>query len=242
MIDHARQNVLERYIAEPSIENRNALVSSYRYLCKRGARKFFRGTVERSDLEQVAAIGLIKATSRYDGNYDTPFEAYAWLMIVGELMHFVRDHERIVRVPRHLRALERRFRAAYDKLSCSLQREPSHAELAGELGITLADFDELRALRVQRLIDDDGVDPSANGRDPEFRGHAITVDEGDIASRMSLAAALRQLSDRERRIVAEIFFRQSTQAEVGKQLGISQRQVSRVLARTLQRLAKLIAA
>ena len=242
MIADHRLEALKRYISERSIENRNAVVAAHRYLCRRGARKFFRGTVERTDLEQVAAIGLIKACSRYDGSYETPFEAYAWLMIVGELMHFVRDHERLVRVPRQVRTLERRFRAAYDKLSCSLQREPSQKEIAVELGVAISDLDELRMLRTQRLAEDDGGDFTRVTREHEGRISAMIHKEDDVEDRLALAAALRQLSERERRIVGGIFFHQCTQAEVGKQLGISQRQVSRVLARTLQRLAKLIAA
>ena len=69
----------------------DGLVASFHHLCKRGAHKFWRSGLERNDLEQVAAIGLIKAARRYDPTMPTPFEAYAWLMIVGELMHHVRD-------------------------------------------------------------------------------------------------------------------------------------------------------
>ena len=56
--------------------NRNALVDAHWYLCRRGARKFYRGSVDRCDLEQVAAIGLIKACDRYDPSVATPFEAH----------------------------------------------------------------------------------------------------------------------------------------------------------------------
>ena len=52
--------------------------------------------LDRADLEQVAAIGLIKAVDRYDCAQAAPFEAYAWLLVLGELMHYVRDSERFV--------------------------------------------------------------------------------------------------------------------------------------------------
>jgi RNA polymerase sigma factor (sigma-70 family) len=50
--------------------------------------------VERGDLEQVAAIALIKAFDRYDESLRTPFEAYAWISIVGELMNYLRARKR----------------------------------------------------------------------------------------------------------------------------------------------------
>jgi RNA polymerase sigma factor (sigma-70 family) len=73
---------------------RERMIVAYHYLCKRGARKFLRPDVERGDLEQVAAIALIKACDRYDGSLPTPFEAYAWISIVGEIMNHLRAHKR----------------------------------------------------------------------------------------------------------------------------------------------------
>jgi RNA polymerase sigma factor (sigma-70 family) len=74
--------------------DREQMILSYHYLCKRGARKFLRSDVERGDLEQVAAIALIKACDRYDDSLPTPFEAFAWISIVGELMNHLRSRKR----------------------------------------------------------------------------------------------------------------------------------------------------
>jgi len=240
MTDDARQGLLNQYLAARTLENRNAVVAAHRYLCRRGARKFFRGTVERADLEQIAAIGLIKACERYNRDYQTPFEAYAWLMIVGELMHFVRDHEHVIRIPRQLRSLERRYRDACERLTARLNREPSARELASELGTAIETIDEIRILRAHKLADDEDEHAATSG------SYTISFlpTEGmvDVDDHITLANALRQLNDRERHILRQIFFRRFTQAEVGRELGISQRQVSRVLTRTLQRLASMIAA
>ena len=242
MKNEFREAVLRQYVADPTIENRNAVVDAHHYLCRRGARKFYRGLVERADLEQVAAVGLIKAANRYSSEYETPFEAYAWLMVVGELMHFVRDHEQVVRVPRRLRSLEARYRDARERLTMGLNREPTPLELASTLGVDVETIDELRNLRNQRLIDDDD-DDTAFRTGERHRPVTIGVDDTcGVDERLALDTALQRLSERERQIVREIFFRRSTQAEVGRRLGISQRQVSRVLTRTLQRLAQFIAA
>ena len=88
---------------------RERLVAEYRYLCRRAARRFMRRGLDRADLEQVGAIGLLKAVDRYDPAHRAPFEAYAWLLIAGELMHYVRDCERVLRAPRGVRELARRW-------------------------------------------------------------------------------------------------------------------------------------
>jgi RNA polymerase sigma factor (sigma-70 family) len=77
--------------------DRERMILTYRYLCERGARKFLRPGLERGDLEQVAAIGLIKAYDRYNDSLPTPFEAYAWITITGELMNHLRSHTRAAR-------------------------------------------------------------------------------------------------------------------------------------------------
>ena len=69
-----RQNAIDRYLTERSRANRDAVVAQHMYLCKRGARKFRRADSDPADLEQVAAIGLLKATEAYRSERLTPFE------------------------------------------------------------------------------------------------------------------------------------------------------------------------
>ncbi len=135
----------------PFDSDRERTIHQYRYLCVRGARKFMRDGVDRRDLEQVAAIGLIKATDRFDPKIGTPFEAYAWMLVLGELMHYVRDSERVVRAPRRVRELERRCGAAERELWTKLGREPKPPELATHLGVGEDDFREMMRYREEGL-------------------------------------------------------------------------------------------
>ena len=242
MTSEGRQRAVERYVANPSVRNRNEVIAAHHYLCRRGARKFFRRTVDRADLEQVAVIGLIKASQRYNRQYETPFEAYAWLIIVGELMHFVRDYERVVRIPRNLRALERRYAKTYESLTIRLEREPRACELAAEMGVSAAVIDQVRALRAPDVPSVEDEDEGHERPCEAAKPVAFSLDGLSVEDRLSLSSALTRLSRRELRIVKEIFFYQRTQSEVGRALGISQRQVSRVLTRTLQRLARMLEA
>jgi RNA polymerase sigma-B factor len=128
----------------------DALFEAHRYLCRRGARRFVRGGLDRTDLEQVAAIGLLKACRRYDAQMQTPFEAFAWLLILGELMHHVRDFEHLVRPPRWVRTLEPRYAAALERLQQRLHREPNDAEMADELNVATPVVTALRGAQLSR--------------------------------------------------------------------------------------------
>ncbi len=225
MIGTDQDLALQRYLAEPTIERRNELVSAYQYLCSRGARKFYRETVERSDLSQVAVIGLIKAAERYRAELGTPFEAYAWLMIVGELMHYVRDYETIVRVPRWMRSFDRSYREAHSVLWQRHAREPSACELAEEIGTTAALVDEFRRMR-------NGAHQSLEDAHGIGCGDALSLED-----RLALELAILELQDRERLVVAAVFMHGLTQREIGQRLGVSQRHVSRILNAAMKKMA-----
>lgn len=196
----------------------NRLVASHQYLCRRGARKFLRSGLERCDLEQVAAIGLIKASRRYDPMTETPFEAYAWLMVIGELMHHVRDFERLVRVPRRLHDLERRYARAHDALSIRLGREPNDVEIAEHLGIVTAVVSDVRRARESSLVD--SLD-AADAR-PIRATDTVTVED-----RLLVDAAFAALGKLERRVIAGIYILGLTQLELARRLDVSPKRVSR---------------
>lgn len=204
------------------------LFEDYHYLCARAGRKFRRPGFERADIEQIAAIGLLKACNRYDPALQTPFEAFAWLFVVGELMHYVRDHERLVRAPRRLRALERRCQTAADRLIAELGREPSRAELARATGATLAEIDEVVRYR------EGAVAESIETLQPhQMRPCSYTLDDRD--DRIFIDDALRRLSDIERKIVLAVYSGYS-QMELAQRLGYSRRHISRLHRTALKKM------
>jgi RNA polymerase sigma-B factor len=234
-----REELIERYCAERTIATRNAVVDAYRHLCVRGAKKFKRAHNDQADLEQVAAVGLIKAADYYRAEMQTPFEAYAWIMIVGELMHHVRDYERLVRTPRAVRALEKRYLDAWDAFTTAHHREPTRSELAAALGITIEVVDELRAVRRgERVVPSEGS--AAEGHDG-FNAFGSAPEALRLDERVMLALALEQLAERERTIVLGTYGIGLTQTELGERLGLSQSHVSKLLARALDKLGRLVA-
>jgi RNA polymerase sigma-B factor len=209
--------------------DREQTIHRYRYLCTRAARKFMRDGVDRRDLEQVAAIGLIKATDRFDPNLGTPFEAYAWMFVLGELMHYVRDSERVVRAPRRVRELERRCSCAERELWAKLGREPKAHELAAHLGVPDDEFREMQRYR------DEGFLLSVDALRPfEQLSLSYTIDKH--LDRVVIESGLEQLSTVEREILREIYENDTPVGEIAQRLGYSRRHITRLHRGALQKL------
>jgi len=216
--------------ATPSrrLVQRDHLVAEYWYLCRRAARRFMRRGLDRGDLEQTGAIGLIKAADRFDPSHRAPFEAYAWLLIVGELMHYVRDSERPLRAPRAIRELERRWSAAEHELSARLGREASERDVVELARFTPQEASEVRRYRAtSRLV---SVDAAAGL--PLQAPHGVE----SLLDRLAVRSMLDALPPLERRIVAAIHLYGATVVEVASRLGYSRRHVTRLHRAALERL------
>ncbi len=234
-----RNAVVARFLTDRSRANRDDVITAFRYLCRRGARKFHRPESDLADLEQVASIGLIKATDMYRAERTTPFEAYAWIMIVGELMHYVRDHERPIRVPRRLRSLERRYVVAWEMLAARDHAEPSVRDLARELAVTPDVIEQLQNIRRNQRFGDGDLDAL---RAPlhcdalPARTASLSIEE-----RLTVIMAVEELSERERIVVLGTFATGLSQSEIALVLGLSQSQISKILGRALGKLQRRVA-
>jgi RNA polymerase sigma-B factor len=160
-------------------------------------------------------------------------------MIVGELMHYVRDHERLIRIPRPLRALEKRYADAWDAFCAERHREPTASEMAAALGVSVEVIAELRGLR--RADHVSLPDPGSSGSPERVELLADRRAGLAIEERVAIAVALAELGERERAIVLGTYGAGLTQTELGERLGLSQSHVSKVLARALGKLGRAVA-
>ncbi|MBV8197352.1 MAG: sigma-70 family RNA polymerase sigma factor [Candidatus Eremiobacteraeota bacterium] len=208
---------------------RDSLVAEYWYLCRRAARRFMRRGVDRGDLEQIGAIGLLKAIDRYDPSEPAPFEAYAWIMILGELMHYVRDGERLVRAPRPVRELERRWSIAERSLWTSLGHRPTEREIAQDIGATPDDVKEVRAFRASNQTISFELLGDGDRRIPPYG-----ID--DVLDRLTVERILSALSPLERKIVRAIHLEGISVVDLAGRLGYSRRHVTRLHRCALERL------
>jgi RNA polymerase sigma-B factor len=205
------------------------------------ARRFSGRGEPLADLTQVAAIGLIKAVDRYDAGRGVPFASYAIPTILGEIKRHFRDTAWTVRVPRRLQELRPRLGVAFEELAQARQREPSKSEVAVWLGVSTTEAqDARRSARAFRPVSFDEpvqrgdqvflVDPSG-GPDPGIEA---------VENLMTLHRGLAGLSERDLRVVTLRYAGDLTQAEIAADVGLSQMQISRILARSLLSLRESI--
>lgn len=199
--------------------------------------KRYRGRgIASDDLDQVAYVGLVKAVRGFDPGRGLDFLVFAVPTIRGELRRHFRDLGWTVRPPRSIQELQSRILAAEGELTQELGRSPRPSDLARHLDVDLDHvLDALSAngcfapasLDIPSLDGDEVLGDRLGAMDPEF----------DTAeARVTLAAVMRGLTPRERRILELRFFGGRTQAEIGADIGVTQMQVSRLLNRILTRL------
>jgi RNA polymerase sigma-B factor len=207
------------------------------------ASRFSGRGVETEDVEQVAYLGLVKAVHGFDPDAGTPFPAFAVPTIRGEIKRYFRDCSWTVRIPRRLQELQGAIAAVEPQLVQELHREPSVPELAAQLN---ADVDEVEGavaavgcfsvLSLDRPMDDDDeaaktLADTVAAEDASFE-HAETI--------TVLKPLIEQLGERDRQILELRFIDSRTQEDIGREIGVSQMQVSRLLRRILDDLREKI--
>ncbi len=218
---------------------REALVMRYMPLAHKVARRYWNSSLPREDLTQVANLALVKAIDRFDPGRGRPFEAFAIPTILGELRRYFRDGSWAVHVTRGAQERSKAVQDAIELLAREHGRPPTVQQLA--LYLELSEEDVLDGLQVARAYTASSLDaPTQNGEDDE-NTLACTLGKHDngyehVETNMLIEDALASLTDREQRLLKLRFVDELTQAQIGKQLGVSQMQVSRLLRCALAKL------
>ena len=106
------------------------------------AGRFAHFPVERADLMQVGAIGLMTALDRFEPRVGAAFATFAIPHISGQIRHYLRDEIPMVQVPRRIRENASRTREMREVLAARLQRQPSVLELARATSLSITDVVE----------------------------------------------------------------------------------------------------
>lgn len=201
------------------------------------SRRFRGRGIADDDLEQVAYLGLVKAVKGFAPDRGHEFVSFAVPTIRGEIRRHFRDLGWTVRPPRSIQETQARISGCEAELYQQLGRAPRPSEIAAHLDLDLERV--IDALGATGCFAPASLDAPGFGDDDDTVGQRIgDVDAGfDLAeARATLAPLLAKLSRRERLIVEMRFFRGCTQAEIGKEIGVSQMHVSRLLARLVARM------
>ena len=214
------------------------LVEGYLPLCRSIAWKFRGQGVETEDLEQVAAIALMKAIERFEPERGFKFTTFAMPTIAGEVRNHIRDKGGAIRVNRDTRSRLYQMRKVTDQLTQQLQREPSLKEIAAAMDVTP---DELLALLDAR----DAVEPvsmdaaMSSDEDAQRLEERLGVNESgyeQVEQQQWMHWIFQQVTPQERLLLEKRCIDRLGQRDTAKALGVSQMQVSRMERKILARL------
>lgn len=215
-----------------SQEAREKIVDQNIGLVKNLAMKYATGYYEPEDLMQVGFVGLIKAIDRFDTDFDVMFSTYAVPMILGEIKRFIRDDGRL-KISRQLKTEIKNLKNVQQEYYNKFGVSPKISYIAEKM--------EVSAEHVMEILE--AADSLANMESldnqliPEgMHGGACVDEEQQKAELIDLKNAIRELESRERQIIVLRYFKDMTQQQIARTLGISQVQVSRIEKKVLMRM------
>ncbi len=189
------------------------------------------------DIFQVGCIGLIKSIDNFDISQNVRFSTYAVPMIIGEIRRYLRDNNAI-RISRSMRDTAYKAMQAKEHLTNKLNREPTIEEIAAQMDAPKEDV----VLALEAIVEPVSLyEPIySDGGDTIYVMDQIGDGDDDNSwlDELALKEAIRNLNDREKRILNLRFFKGMTQIEVSTEIGISQAQVSRLEKGALDRIKK----
>ncbi|MDP9184630.1 MAG: RNA polymerase sigma factor WhiG [Actinomycetota bacterium] len=236
-VDDALALIWHAFKSSANVDARERLILHYAPLVKYVASRVATGlpaSVDQADLVSYGMFGLIDALQKFEPGRGNKFETYAIPRIRGAIIDELRAMDW---VPRSVRFKQREIEKALTDLEAMLKRQPTEKELAERLGMSLRELhdvitqisfvsvlalDETVSVGADRgekvsLVDtlaDKGFDPSTGVESQETRG--------------LLAAAINELSEREKIVVTLYYFEGLTLAEIGGILGVTESRVCQI--------------
>ncbi|TQS43318.1 sigma-70 family RNA polymerase sigma factor [Cryptosporangium phraense] len=219
-------------------ELRERLILLHLPLAEHVGRRFARRGEPLDDLVQVASLELVRLIDRFDPDRGTAFLSFAVPSMTGAIQHHFRDVTWSVRPPRRLRRLHQDITVAMTDLYRSGRQSPTTRTLARHLGVpvgTVAEGLLITSARAPASLDapprgEGGRRPLGETLGEADRGHQL------VEQMLSLEAALADLPERDRRILGLRYVHELTQSQIAADVGVSQMQISRLLAKILARL------
>ena len=219
-------------------EAMNRLIEANLPLVTSICKKFINRGYDYEDIYQIGCMGLVKAINNFDDNYNVKFSTYAVPMIIGEIKRFLRD-DGIIKVSRNVKSLAKKLHFDKEALTKKLNRDPSIEELAEFSGIDKEEilFALESSASMQYLYEvihqDDGAPVLLIDKLSEN-----AAEDKNLTEKIALKEALNSLDVKSRQIIVLRYFKDKTQIQVAKMLGISQVQVSRIEKKVLSEMRK----
>ena len=238
MADNARNLQLLARIREGDESALDALAKENMGLVNSVAARYRGRGTEYEDLVQIGCIGMIKAAKSFDFSFGTVFSTYAVPLICGEIRRHLRD-DGPIKVSRSLRQLGAEAMKQREEFCRKEGREPRFSELSEKMGV--GEEELVKAYEavcpVKSIYDSTGKE-----EDGQLLDVLPDSDEAleKLTDRLALRQAIKSLDDLHKQIVVLRYYKELSQEQTGRILGISQVKVSREEKKVLAELRKCL--
>ena len=218
---------------EELIEENNGLIWSI-------VKRFYGRGHEPEDLYQIGCLGFIKSIKRFNTDFEVKLSTYAVPYMIGEIKRYIRD-DGPVKVSRSIKDLGIKIRELQKEKINKEGKEPKIQEIAKELNVDLDDV--ILAMEATNSVESIEGTKHINNKDGKSISLLDTLsteknEEETITNKLAIGQLIKDLKGREKEIILLRYYKEKTQAQVAKILGISQVQVSRLERKILENMRR----
>lgn len=205
---------------------KDELVKANSPLIKSLIKRYLNKGIEYDDLFQLGSLGFVKAIYNFDESFNTKFSTYVVPMVIGEIKRFMRD-DGAIKVSRAVKSQNIKINKYIEEFIKTEYRKPTYEEIAEQFNMDPAEViftmdSSKMPISIYTPAEDDDTKST-------FLLDKYTTDSSDdMVDNLVLKEVLKNLNERDKQIIILRFFRDKTQTEIAKILGVSQVQVSRL--------------
>ncbi len=236
MIDAEKTKELILLSQSGDIEAKEILLKENIPLIKSIVKRYKGKNIEYDDLMQLGSLGLVKAINNFNPDFGVRLSTYAVPMITGEIKRFIRD-DGAIKVSRALKTMSYKIGKFVEEYQQNNAKEPEISVIAKQF-----DIDEQE---VVYILDSSKMPVSIYEKNDDDNGKSLidrlsdSTTEEDMLDKLTLKDCIQKLPQREKLLIVLRYYKDKTQSEIAKILGVSQVQVSRLESKIIEKLKKL---
>lgn len=191
---------------------------------------------ELEDLYQIGCMGFIKSIKRFDTSFDVKLSTYAVPYMIGEIKRYIRD-DGPIKVSRSIKELAMKIKELQRDYLHKNGEEITIQQIAKELKLSIEDISiALEATNKLESIESVSYADNKDGSNINLieKLSSQKNEEEIITNKLVIKDLIENLEKRDKEIIVLRFFKEKTQAQVAKILGITQVQVSRIERKILE--------
>ena len=225
----------DKVALENLIKNNNGLIWSI-------VKRFNGRGYELEDLYQIASLGFIKSIKRFNSDFDVKLSTYAVPYMIGEIKKYIRD-DGPVKVSRSIKDLGTKIREIQKEMMNKKGEEIKIKEIAKELKVDVEDV--IIAIEATKPVSSIENSKHINNKDGKSISLLDTLstnknEEETITNKLAIGQLIKDLKERDKKLILLRYYKEKTQSQVAEILGISQVQVSRIEKKILKNMKECL--